>query len=1093
MKKTTKKIYAVILIILMLLNYMPIISKAVEYNATLALESTASSYSVGDEVLVDLKATELTNTGAIKQFAGNIQYDNTALELKEIVVTETGYSNESNVTNSRILITKSSGDGTLDVGDVICTLKFTALKSSETQTVVKVYDVDATCNDEAPYYDDGTVNSPEITLPVEQLTISHNLKITKTTSTGSAIQNNSALFKIVDLTGKAIYAETEEDGTLTLSDLAMPTTTGPFVYTIQEILAPTGYVVNENALELTVTFTEDGTVSTATLSNGTANIVAETNTIELSISNQEEVVKPEQEVFNLVLNKVDEQGQSITTDSAEFTLSMPDGTTTNCATNASTGKTDSISILAPEEAGTYPYVIKETKAPTGYITEESNIIVELTYEEQSNKIVLTSGNIVSYNNEAVTPTTVGTTKTLTLNIKNEQEIVTYNYSINIDKVKNDTFKSNITEDSAIFEITKDSETSYVKTNTLGKATFEFSMTNKDIVEGNNYTYTIKEIKAPEGYILDETPKTVTLTFNSNGSINTMNVSGANIEKGASTTYTANVKIVNEEKPQEVVLVPESFNLSINKVDELGNLITTDAANFVLTTPDGTRKAITTTNGKSTAIELVAPSSVEKQVYFLQETKAPEGYNILNESLAIEMNYIESDGKIALASATIKDYNNEVVTPVTTNGVKTLSINVKNNKIKTFEIEINGVNRENTAISSGTTVVKVTNKETQEYFYEEVTMTNGKIKLDIPETEGTVGYEIEQIKAPEGYEINSNKITMQMTFAKNSNNELELQDYTVEGIDVQKGTTTQKNTASIIIINDEIPVEPQKQNYSLEIDKLDSETNSLITENSAVFTIISADAKTKDEPTTNGKIVINGLVPGEAGEEVIFVIKEKTAPEGYTLSEKSIVIKVRFEEENGTIYAASTQVLLGTDIATAEMVGTTVKVNVLNEKENDELYVVSKKYEDGIDIYNIFNSYTGRHYSIENPFIDTKVAKLGNNITVQEFLDNLDSNGVLTVWDLDGNQVPNGNKIKTKMVLKATKGEQELTFTVVIKGDSDGDGRVRTKDLNMLVRHLANEEQLTSPIELRALDLVEDAGDGLIRTTDLNMYYNVLAQ
>ena len=127
----------------------------------------------------------------------------------------------------------------------------------------------------------------------------------------------------------------------------------------------------------------------------------------------------------------------------------------------------------------------------------------------------------------------------------------------------------------------------------------------------------------------------------------------------------------------------------------------------------------------------------------------------------------------------------------------------------------------------------------------------------------------------------------------------------------------------------------------------------------------------------------------------------------------------------------------------------------------------------------------QHYSQET--------KYGNNVTVQEFIDNLESNGIMTVWDKDGNQISPTDKVKTGMTLKATKGSQELTFTIVVKGDCDGDGRVRTKDLNALVDHMSKRKVITDPIALRALDLMVNGGDGRIRTTDLNEFYNIIAR
>lgn len=682
MKKVTKKVYAIILIILMLLNYMPIIATAVEESTEatgeglaeitetgsikFALESTAYQYNENSEILIDLKVAEIKGLGNISEYISDIEYTETDLEFLDVIVNDSNYGSNSSIENKRIVISTTKAP-TIGEGDIVCTLKFRAKKSSDTTTTVKLSKVDATCGDTGDvWYEDGNVNEPEITLPVKRPIIPHNLKITKTDVAGNAITSNSALFKVQKLDGEYTFVETNEDGSLVIEGLTMPINQGPFTYIIEEIVAPMGYIKNENQITINITFDEQGKVTVTEVTNGEAIVIEESNTIDVKISNEAEPAKPKQEEFSLILNKVDEKGQSILTDTAEFIISLPDGTTREVSTDTETGKTNKISVVAPETAGVYTYLIKETKSPEGYITEPFNIIVELTYEEEENKIVLTSGKIVSYDDEEVIPVVEETEKILTLNIKNEQEIVTYNYEINIDKVKNDTFKTPIREDKAIFEITKDEETQYIKTNELGKATLNFSMTNKEIEEGREYTYTVKEVKAPEGYVLDETPKTITVTFNANGSINTANVTGENIEKLAVNSNMINVNITNEEKEVVVPSTPENFNLVINKVDEEGNIIVTDEATFVLTKPDGTMQSYTTINGVINDIELIAPTTAEKQVYFIQETKAPEGYEILNESLVIEMNYADGEGKIAINNVTIKGNEDEIILPTTEN-------------------------------------------------------------------------------------------------------------------------------------------------------------------------------------------------------------------------------------------------------------------------------------------------------------------------------------------------------------------------------------------------------------------------------------------
>ena len=1590
MKRITKKVNAIFLIVLMLMNYLSIIVNAVEETSNFILElvSDATEYNVDDEITVQLRALDVGGRGEITRYGGHIEYDKSKLKLLDIIEPEK-YTNMSGIDGDQILVSATDSSNLLGSKDTICTIKFKALTASTTSTTIRINESDIACTNGSAYYDDENVNIPEITLPVEKTIVAHNLKITKTDENGNAITNNSALFKITKLDGQVVYQETDENGVISIPELQMPNTGAPYMYTIEEILSPTGYIKNEEPIQVTVTFDSTGNVLTAlSNSNGIANVISESNMLEVKVLNTAKEAEVEKEVFNLVLNKVDEENNSITTDTAEFTITMPDGTKQNYSTNAN-GKTQNIAILAPEEAGTYTYLIKETKAPNGYTVEESNIILEFTYEKQNNKIILSNGKIVSYNDEAITisseevrtatvniknekqlytynytinidktdeesnnitssnavfeisengksqyiitneegkvsynftktnkeiiagqeciytlkeikapdgyildetlktikvifnsdgtissakinennieyttnelnikivnekkpeivppepqdfklminkvneegqtitaetkytvtlpngtqveysttennenipaPEKAGTyvyvltekttptgyvkgddivlkltfeevdgkivlvsgnnsvevtqqdnIKVGTLNVPTQKETITYNYSININKVKDDNFKTNITEDSAIFELITVNETQYIRTNSLGKATYEFSITNKEIVEGQEYLYRIKEIKAPDGYVLDETEKTITITFNSDGTINTATVNGTKIEKINSTanavnvriineqeepeivapesqdfklvinkvdeegqtitaetkytltlpdgtqveysttgnngnipapekagtyvyvvtekttpagyvkgddivlkltfeeidgkivltsgnneinvseeedikvgtlnvpteretiiynysinidkvntqnqniestdtmfeltingklyylrtneqgriTYefeltnkeivegqeylytlkeikapngyvldetektiiitfngdgtintatvngtkiekinntqnTVNLKIINEQKPQVVEPVPQDFDLVINKVDENNKLITNDTANFMLTTASGIRNTVSTVNGVSPKITLKAPSIAGKQVYFLQETKSPQGYDILQESLVIEADFVESEGKIIISSAKVKEYNKEIVP-----SNNTLVVNVINTKHieeetpEKYLIKISCVDREGNSIEEGTTVVKLTNKNTGNYEYKEVQIKGGIIELDIPKIEGIVNYEIEQIKSVEGYELNSNPAQITINFAKDENQKIQIENYTVTGEDVSKEESTEKNTVSLVITNDKIKEEAQKQNYSIEINKLDSVTNELITQGAAIFTIVNPNGTTKEYATTNGKLLINGIVPGNVGENHTFIIKEKVAPEGYKATSEVIIAKVSFEEVEGKIVVANSELIMGDSVAKIlKTQAGNIRIDITNQKEYEDLYVISRKNSIGTDIYDVLNSYTGGHYSIDNPFIDTKVARYKSYVLAEEFIGNLESNGHMEVLGYDGNPIGPNDHVGTGMTLRSTLRDQELTFTIVVKGDADYKdgkktktqiGRVSTPDLDKLINHIAGIK-VTDPIALRALDLDLD---GRVRNTDLDKFYDVLSR
>ena len=115
-----------------------------------------------------------------------------------------------------------------------------------------------------------------------------------------------------------------------------------------------------------------------------------------------------------------------------------------------------------------------------------------------------------------------------------------------------------------------------------------------------------------------------------------------------------------------------------------------------------------------------------------------------------------------------------------------------------------------------------------------------------------------------------------------------------------------------------------------------------------------------------------------------------------------------------------------------------------------------------------------------------------DITVQEFIDNLESNGTMTVLDKKGNELSPTARVKTGMTLRAVKGNEELRFTIVVKGDSSKDGRLTATDLNEFEKHVSGEKLITDPIKLRALDVVKKSGDGKIRATDLNQIYKLIS-
>lgn len=790
MKKSAKKIYAIILIIMMLGAYIPALTTNIQAASSdyikgeITLESTASKYNVGDTIEVDLVAKDLGEYESITDAVIRLKYDRTVLKYVNCEINDTTnyglrVTDRDEYINFQMDNKNSLDYGTIREGDAIIKFYFEALQDSTHQTQVECvsdstggFEFTTENNGDGLYnygdYDD-TVELPKLTLPVQVDKQMHNITVKLTNSEGEVLEGG--IFKVTLPDGSTTLAETAPDGTFALANLQMPEIEGPVVYTIVQKVAPNGYILNENPSTITIVFDTEGNVQNVVGVNATATNTE--NDITLTITNEQEEpeIIVEQETFFMELTKVDEENNIITSDEATFKISSP--VAENKTESTTNGKTVNIEFKAPTEAGTYPYVIEEIKAPNGYVKSLDNVILDLKFENIDNTIKLTSADIVSYGKAATIDEETGN-KVIKLDIVNEIEkiVTTYDYEININNVKNDTFNTQITDNNIGFAITYEGNSKYIKTNELGRATYNFSLNSDEIDTSKVYTFTIEQVKAPDGYILDGAAKTVNLTFNEDGTIKDMTVGGKNIIKINSTSNSANVKIVNEEEPAPVVLTPETFNLIINKQDEQGNLITSSRAKFNLIAPDGTKTSCETQNGVTANISLTAPSAPGKQVYFIQETKAPAGYEKLTESLAVEMNFVEDNGKIVLANAILKSETDKQVIPTQVEGINTITINVENSKIEKYYIDIVNVDKDTDIELSGG-IFKLTNSSTSEYKY----VDNNKIEINMPAEVGTVVYTIDQVSVANGYIINKDQGTLSIEFRANSNGSIYLYDYT----------------------------------------------------------------------------------------------------------------------------------------------------------------------------------------------------------------------------------------------------------------------------------------------------------------------------
>lgn len=139
---------------------------------------------------------------------------------------------------------------------------------------------------------------------------------------------------------------------------------------------------------------------------------------------------------------------------------------------------------------------------------------------------------------------------------------------------------------------------------------------------------------------------------------------------------------------------------------------------------------------------------------------------------------------------------------------------------------------------------------------------------------------------------------------------------------------------------------------------------------------------------------------------------------------------------------------------------TLKINIIKPKEPD--FIRSEKY------------------TIEENII----TKILPNTTVDDFKKNVTTNTELVFKDKAGNTLSNTDLVATGTTLKVGT---TFNFTLVVRGDIDGNGRVSSTDLAQLKRHYVGLRQIEGVEEISGVRLLaaDTNMDGTITITDLS--------
>lgn len=117
--------------------------------------------------------------------------------------------------------------------------------------------------------------------------------------------------------------------------------------------------------------------------------------------------------------------------------------------------------------------------------------------------------------------------------------------------------------------------------------------------------------------------------------------------------------------------------------------------------------------------------------------------------------------------------------------------------------------------------------------------------------------------------------------------------------------------------------------------------------------------------------------------------------------------------------------------------------------------------------------------------DNEIKNVLPNTTVDDLKDNLTGGENTIIKDKDGNTISSGN-IGTGSTVTTPSGD---VYTVIVKGDLNGDGKVTLTDLAQLKLHMVETTILQEPYKSAA----DIDGDGSVTLTDLGKLKRVLAE
>ena len=388
--------------------------------------------------------------------------------------------------------------------------------------------------------------------------------------------------------------------------------------------------------------------------------------------------------YNLELLKQDSSNKNVLAN-AVFNISINGGQTAPYTTNSS-GKIAINGINITDISKPDTITITEITAPGGYVLNSTPITLTINKTLENGKYVASS---VSSNvndglveSGSVKVTTGGNgVNTVGITVNNSSLSGSYKFKLikqdasDNTKLKNAKFNISINQGQGQ-EYTTD-------------ANGEINISNIQITNVlTPDTITITETEAPEGYVLNSTPITLTVTKGEqNGKYVASSVSGssnANLEESADGVNTVQITVDNTK-------ITGKYNFKIIKEDtitheKLGNAI------FEVKVNDGQAQQIETNeNGEISINDIAITNTASQDTITIREIQPPDEYSSFEGTITLKVDKTENNGKYTVSNVEASldgGTKFDGVEIVNNSGDITVQVTIPNEKIKgSFNLKI----------------------------------------------------------------------------------------------------------------------------------------------------------------------------------------------------------------------------------------------------------------------------------------------------------------------------------------------------------------------------------------------------------------------